>query len=34
MQEDRAADFASNLALFVIVDSDIISQVSAREKED
>ncbi len=34
MQEDRAADFASNLALFVTVDSNIISQVSAQEEED
>ena len=34
MQEDRAADFASNLALFVTVDSDIILQVSAWKEED
>ena len=34
MQEDGAADFASDLASFVIVDSDVISQVSAQEEED
>ena len=34
MQEDGAADFASDLASFVTVDSDVISQVSAREEED
>ena len=34
MQENRAADFASNLASFVTVNSDIISQVSVQEEED
>ena len=34
IQEDGAADFASDLASFVTIDSDVISQVSAREEED
>jgi Helicase conserved C-terminal domain len=34
IQEDGAADFASDLASFVTINSDIISQVSAREEED
>jgi hypothetical protein len=34
IQEDGAADFASDLASFVTIDSNVISQVSAREEED
>ena len=34
IQEDGVVDFANNLALLVIINSDIISQVSAWEKED
>lgn len=34
IQEDGAADFASDLASFVTINSNVISQVSAREEED
>jgi len=34
MQEDGVADFASDLASFITVNSNIISQVSAWEEED
>jgi hypothetical protein len=34
MQEDRAVNFASDLALLITVNNDIISQVSAQEEKD
>ena len=34
MQENKVTDFTNNLALFIIVNSNVISQVSAWEKKD
>ena len=34
IQEDRVTDFASNLALFIIINSNVISQISAQEEKD
>ena len=34
IQENRVTDFASDLALFIIIDSNVVLQVSAQEEED
>jgi len=34
IQENGAADFASDLALFIIINNNVVLQVSAWEEED